>query len=149
MVRGLQGEEWKFIQKYLKKRSHVELAKQRRFRTKDAWAGANFAQAEGVVRISHKPKAISSLFQLQIVHGLKRWILDFLSFEMVYSMYKMDFWKCSKSAKEDYRCCLLFSSLCFPLLHCSFLAYFERLWQKAMELQSLVLHEFELPKALP
>ncbi|RVW83044.1 hypothetical protein CK203_042497 [Vitis vinifera] len=39
--------------------------------------------------------------------------------------------------------------LCFPLLHCSFLAYFERLWQRAMELQSLVLHEFELPKALP
>ena len=29
------------------------------------------------------------------------------------------------------------------------LAYFERLWQRAMELQSLVLHEFELPKALP
>ncbi|RVX08074.1 hypothetical protein CK203_014771 [Vitis vinifera] len=27
------------------------------------------------------PKAISSSFQLQIVHGLKRWILDFLSFE--------------------------------------------------------------------
>nr|CAN63714.1 hypothetical protein VITISV_008236 [Vitis vinifera] len=32
---------------------------------------------------------------------------------------------------------------------CSFLAYFERLWQRAMELQSFVLHEFELPKALP
>ena len=87
------------------------------------------------------PKAISSSFQLQIVHGLKRWILDFQSFEMVYGMQKMDFGKCSKSAKEDCSCC--------PLLHCSFLAYFERLWQRAMELQSLVLHEFELPKALP
>ena len=54
MVGGLQGEEWKFIQKYLKKRSHVDSAEQRRFRTKDAWAGANFAQGEGVVRISHK-----------------------------------------------------------------------------------------------
>ena len=32
------------------------------------------------------PKAISSSFQLQIVHGLKSWILDFLIFEMVYSM---------------------------------------------------------------
>ena len=42
-----------------------------------------------------------------------------------------------------------FSLLCFPLLHCSFLAYFERIWQRDMELQSLVLHEFELPKALP
>ena len=61
----------------------------------------------------------------------------------------MDFGKCSKSVKEDCSCCPLFSSLCFPLLHCSFLAYFERLWQRAMELQSLVLHEFELPKALP
>ncbi|RVW56744.1 hypothetical protein CK203_095719 [Vitis vinifera] len=28
------------------------------------------------------PKAISSSFQLQIIHGLKRWILDFLSFQM-------------------------------------------------------------------
>ena len=54
MVGGLQGEEWKFIQKYLKKRSHVESAEQRRFCTKDAWAGANFAQGEGVVRNSHK-----------------------------------------------------------------------------------------------
>ena len=92
-------------------------------------------------------KAISSSFQLQIIHGLKRWILDFLSFEMVYGMQKMDFGKCSKSAKEDCSYCpLCFSSLCFPLLHCSFLTYFERLWQRAMELQSLVLHEFELPK---
>ena len=53
---------------------------------------ANFAQGEGVVRnlaqawSSCLPKAISSSFQLQIVHGLKRWILYFLSFEMVYSM---------------------------------------------------------------
>ena len=91
----------------------------------------SFAQAEGVVRISRcctnfaqawsscLPKAISSSFQLQIIHGLKRWIFDFLSFEMVYSMEKMDIGKCSKSAKEDYSCCPLFSSfsLCFsPLL---------------------------------
>ncbi|RVW35312.1 putative mitochondrial protein [Vitis vinifera] len=39
---------------------------------------ASFAQAWS----SFLPKAISSSFQLQIVHGLKRWILDFLSFEM-------------------------------------------------------------------
>ena len=61
----------------------------------------------------------------------------------------MDFGKCSKSAKEDCSCCPLFSSLCFSSLRCSFLAYFERLWQRIMELQSLVLHEFELPKTLP
>ena len=60
----------------------------------------------------------------------------------------MDFGKCSKSAKEHCSCCPLFSSLCFSSLHCSFLAYFERLWKRAMELQSFVLHEFELPKAL-
>ena len=42
----------------------------------------NFAQAWS----SCLPKAISSSFQIQIIHGLKRWILDFLSFEMVYSM---------------------------------------------------------------
>ena len=68
-------------------------------------------KTHGLVRISHKgkvlceirtslgccakfahawcsclPKVISSSFQLQMVHGLKRWILDFLSFEMVYNM---------------------------------------------------------------
>ena len=61
----------------------------------------------------------------------------------------MDFEKCSKSAQEDCSCCPLFSSLCFSSLLASLLAYFERLWQRAMEIQSLVLHEFELPKALP
>ena len=61
----------------------------------------------------------------------------------------MDFGKCSKSTKEDCSFYPLFSSLCFSSLRSSFLAYFERLWQRAMELQSLVLHEFELPKALP
>ena len=80
-------------------------------------------------------KAISSSFQLQFVHRLKHWILDFLRFERLQLLQK-----CSKSAKEDCNCCPLFSSLCFSSLRCSFLAYFERLWQRAMELQSLVLH---------
>ena len=61
----------------------------------------------------------------------------------------MDFGKYSKSAQEDCNYYPLFSSLCFSSLRCSFLAYFERLWQRIMELQSLVLHEFELPKTLP
>ena len=39
---------------------------------------------------------------------------------------------------ERLQLCPLFSSLCFPLLHCSFLAYFERLRQRIMRLQSLV-----------
>ena len=40
--------------------------------------------------------AATSLFKLRIVHRLKHWIFDFLSFEMVYSMHQMDFKKCSK-----------------------------------------------------
>ena len=83
----------KLHQKIHKKRSKVESAKTEE-NSHHAWAGANFAQAgvlcefQGVVRIwsSCLPKAISSSFQLQIVHGLKRWILDFLRFEIVYSM---------------------------------------------------------------
>ena len=51
--------------------------------------------------------------------------------------------------KCERRLQLLFSSLSFSSLRCSFLAYFERLWKRAMELSSLVFHEFELPKALP
>ena len=35
--------------------------------------------------------AATSSFQLQIVHHLKHWIVDFLSFEMVYSMHQLDF----------------------------------------------------------
>ena len=93
--------------------------------------------------------AVTPSFQLQIVHCLKHWILNFLSFEMIYSIYKMDFGKYSKSAQEDCSCCPLFSSLCFSSLLCSFLAYFERLWQRDMELQSFVLHEFELSIAFP
>ena len=61
----------------------------------------------------------------------------------------MDFRNCSKSAKEDCSYRPLFSSLYFSSLRYSFLAYFERLWQRAMELQSLVLHEFELSIAFP
>ena len=56
-----------------------------------------FAQAWS----SWLPKAIYSSFQLQIVHSLKRWIIDFLSFEMVYSLHHLDFRKCSKSGCYD------------------------------------------------
>ena len=79
---------------------------------------AKFSQCEigHLAWCSCLPKAISSSFQLQIIHGLKSWILDFLSFQMVYSMKKMDFGKCSKSSKEDYSCFLhsvfLFSIAC-------------------------------------
>ncbi|RVW84151.1 Receptor protein kinase CLAVATA1 [Vitis vinifera] len=41
--------------------------------------------------------AATSSFQLRIVHRLKHWIVDFLRFEMVYSMHHLDFRKCPKS----------------------------------------------------
>ncbi|RVW23878.1 Retrovirus-related Pol polyprotein from transposon 17.6 [Vitis vinifera] len=53
---------------------------------------ANFAQHKVSCEIFAQawsgwlPKAISSTFQLQIIYGLKRWILDFLSFEMKTAM---------------------------------------------------------------
>ena len=43
------------------------------------------------------PMAVTPLFQLRIAYCLKHWIVDFLIFEMTYSMYKLDFRKCSKS----------------------------------------------------
>ena len=63
MIGGLQGEEWKFIQKYQKKRSKVESAELRKIRTTHGLCEfgrccASFAQAEGVVRISHKLKVL-------------------------------------------------------------------------------------------
>ena len=40
--------------------------------------------------------AITSSFQLWFAHCLKHWTPDFLTFEMIYSMYAMDSRKCSK-----------------------------------------------------
>ena len=45
--------------------------------------------------------AVTSSFQLQIAHRLNKWIVDFLGFEMVYSMHQLDFKKCSKSVCYD------------------------------------------------
>ena len=39
---------------------------------------------------------ITSSFQLQFAHRLKRWTLDFSSLKKIYSMYTMDSRKCSK-----------------------------------------------------
>ena len=43
------------------------------------------------------PMALTSSFQLRFTNRLKHWIFDFLIFETTYSMYKLDFGKCSKS----------------------------------------------------
>ena len=45
--------------------------------------------------------AATSSFQLRIAYRLKHWIVDFLSFEMVYSLHHLDFRKCSKSGCYD------------------------------------------------
>ena len=94
MIGGLQGEEWKFIQKYLKEKISCGVG---RNRGKFARWSSNFALWFQVCEIptlwteefrtlisivrnypsawcSCLPKAISSSFQLQIVHGLKCWI---------------------------------------------------------------------------
>ena len=102
--------------------SHCEMAKFRTMKKISLRNFRNLAKFSQPCEIGHLawcsclPKAISSSFQLQIIHGLKRWILEFLSFEMVYSMSKMNFGKYSKSAKEDCSCCRLIFSLCFSLL---------------------------------
>nr|CAN77567.1 hypothetical protein VITISV_019080 [Vitis vinifera] len=46
-------------------------------------------------------KAVTSSFQLRIEHRLKHWIVNFLRFEIVYSMHQLDSIKCSKSGCYD------------------------------------------------
>ena len=61
--------------------------------------------------------AITPLFQLRIVHHLKNWIVDFLSFEMTYSMHKLDSRKCSKSGWHDcHQECFMADFSLLPLL---------------------------------
>ena len=121
MVDGLQGEFGDLDIKYLKQKIS-KCRSQISGSTKDHFAGEN-----EVCEISQTHKkgceitsqqkgdsatlckmlpsawsdwlamAVTSSFQLQIAHRLKNWIVDFLSFKMVYSMHKMDFEKCSKS----------------------------------------------------
>ena len=97
MIGGLQGEEWKFIQKYLQEKISRGVGGTEE-NSHHAWVMrilkelCEFLITPCVVRnfrttwSSWLSKAISSSFQLQIVHGLKRWILNFVSFEMLYSM---------------------------------------------------------------
>ena len=44
--------------------------------------------------------ALTPSFQLRIAYRLKRWIDDFLSFKMTYSMHKLSSKKCSKSVQQ-------------------------------------------------
>ena len=53
MIDGLQGEEWKFIQKYLKEKISCGVGRTEEI-SHHAWAGAKFRTRKCVVRISHK-----------------------------------------------------------------------------------------------
>ena len=72
-----------------------------------------------------------------IMHLLKRWTPDFLSFETTYSMHEMDSRKYSKCVQE------LLSSCPLEFLHVRFLSLFLLLafmicfWQRTKKLQSL------------
>ena len=75
---------------------------------------------------------VTPSFQLWIVHRLKHWIVDFLSFKTTYSMHKLDSRKCSKSGWNDchqecFMADFLFASPpCIP----------DCLWQRTLKLQS-------------
>ena len=85
------------------------------FRRSTKWL-RNFADKQGGCEIISQPKAdfvalrnwpsawsdllpmaLTSSFQLRFMNRLKHWIVDFLIFETTYSMYKLDFRKCSKN----------------------------------------------------
>ena len=79
------------------------------------------------------PMVITPSFQLQIVYCLKRWIANFPSFEMTYSMHKLSSTKCSKSGWQW---------LSFWMLHGGFLSLLSLLafqiflWKRTLKLQS-------------
>ena len=89
------------------------------------------------------PMAITPSFQLRIMHCLKHWIIDFLSFETTYRMHKLNSRKCSKSGWHDchLECFMLdFSLLPFPCIP-------DLLMEK--DFKASVLHVSELSIALP
>ena len=93
------------------------------------------------------PMAVTPSFQLQIVHRLKHWIVDFLSFEKTYSMHKLGSRKCSKSGWHDYHQEWFMADFSFlPLL-----AFRICLWQRTSKLWffmflsfSLLFHGFQI-----
>ena len=60
MVGGVQGEEWKFIQKYLKEKISCGVGRTEEI-SHHAWAGAKFRTRKCVVRISHKGKVLCEI----------------------------------------------------------------------------------------
>ena len=89
------------------------------------------------------PMALTSSFQLQFANRLKHWIVDFLIFETTYSMYKLDFRKCSKTDWHDCHKKLLHGRFLFASPPC----IPDLLMAK--DFKALVLHVSELSIAFP
>ena len=86
------------------------------------------------------PMALTPSFQLQIVHCLKCWISDFLSFETTYSMNQLSSRKCSKSGWHDYhKKCFMADFSLLPLL-----AFRICLWQRTSKLRFFMFLSFPL-----
>ena len=84
--------------------------------------------------------AVTPSFQLRIVHCLKHWIVDFLSFETTYSMHKLNSRKCSKSGLHDcHQECFMLDFSLLPLL-----AFRICLWQRTLKLRFVMFLSFPL-----
>ena len=154
MIGGLQGENGDLNNKYLKKKSksvgHKYLEALRRI-SQACKVNCEILQVEGLhfaaitlwfrslrnwplAWCDSLPMALTSSFQLQFVHHLKRWIFYFPSFKTTYSIHEMDYRKCSKSVQQ------LLSSW---ILHVRFLsllsllAFMICLWKRTIKLQIL------------
>ena len=149
MIGGLQGEfgdlDIKYLKQNIKKMSVANIGKlQEKFHSKRAAKfpskRTTFSQPKAdfaVVRnfpsawSDRLLMAVTPSFQLCIVHHLKHWIVDFLSFETTYSMHKLNSRKYSKSGWHD--CHLECFMLDFSLL--PLLAFRICLWQRTLKLQ--------------
>ena len=121
-----------FTSKIHKKRSHVESAKTEEI-SHHAWAGAKFAQGNVLCEFRTVLCEFRTILEQLSFEGHIFLILapNHTRFEALdswlpelwngISMEKMDFGKCSKSAKEDCSCCPLFSSFCLFFLFASLL----------------------------
>ena len=135
MIGGLQGEFGDLDIKYLKKniskcRSQISGSFRRNSTARGlrnfATKGQHFRSPRLISQpCENLPSAWSDLlamtvtpsFQLRIVHCLKNWIFDFLSFEMTYSMHKLNSMKCSKSVWHDcHQECFMADFSLLPLL---------------------------------
>ena len=89
------------------------------------------------------PMAVTPSFQLWIMHHLKRWIANFPSFKMKYSMHKLSSKKCSKSGWQWLSSKILHGRFLFASPPC----ISDLLMAK--DFKALVLHVSKLSIAFP